>query len=147
VSAATPNQLTFTMKVANLSNPVQPNSVWIIFFTAPNGTQYFVDMSTASVGTAAVFEYGHTATLASGTTQQVHDGAADPSSTYSADGTITLMIANSLVGGVKAGDTLVNVNGRTQLLAGAAGTGLLETIDSTSAGRYILVGNAYCAGK
>ena len=47
------------MKVANLSNPVQPNSVWTIFFTAPNGTEYFVDMSTAAVGTAAVFEYGH----------------------------------------------------------------------------------------
>jgi len=48
---------------------------------------------------------------------------------------------------VKAGDTLVNINGRTQLLVGAAGTGLLETADSTSAGRYILVGNAACAGK
>jgi hypothetical protein len=147
VSASAPSQLTFIMKVANLSNPVQPNSVWTIFFTAPNGTQYFVDMSTASVGTAAVFEYGHTTTLASGTTQQVNDGSADPSSTYGADGTITLVIANSLVGGPKAGDTLVNVNGRTQLLAGADGTGLLETIDSTAAGRYILVGNAYCFGK
>jgi hypothetical protein len=135
------------MKVANLSNPVQPNSVWTIFFTAPNGTQYFVDMSTAGTGPTPVFEYGHTATLASGTTQQVKDGSAGASSTYSADGTITLVIADSLVGGVKAGDTLVNINGRTQLLIGAAGTGLLATIDSTSSGRYILVGNAYCAGK
>jgi hypothetical protein len=147
VSASTPSQLTFTMKVANLTNPVQPNSVWTIFFTAPNGTQYFVDMSTAGTGPAAVFEYGHTTTLASGTTQQVHDGSADASSTYSADGTITLVIADSLVGGVKAGDTLVNINGKTQILIGAAGTGLLETVDSTSSGRYILVGNAYCAGK
>jgi hypothetical protein len=147
VSASTPSELTFIMKVANLSNPVQPNSVWTIFFTAPNGTQYFVDMSTGGIGLAAVFEYGHTTTLASGTTQQVKDGSAGASSTYSADGTIRLVIANSLVGGLKAGDTLVNVNGRTQLLAGAGGTGLLETIDSTSAGRYILVGNAYCNGK
>jgi hypothetical protein len=147
VSASAPSQLTFIMKVANLSNPVQPNSVWTIFFTAPNGTEYYVDMSTAGAGTAAVFEYGHTTTLASGTTQQVNDGSADPSSTYSADGTITLVVANSLVGNPKAGDTLVNVNGRTQLLAGANGTGLLETIDSTAAGRYILVGNAYCVGK
>jgi hypothetical protein len=104
-------------------------------------------MSTAGTGPAAVFEYGHMATLATGTSQQVTDGAADPSSTYSADGTITLVIDNSLVGGVKAGDILVNINGRTQILAGANGTGLLETIDSTAAGRYILVGNAYCAGK
>jgi len=147
VSASTPNQLTFTMKVENLSNPVQPNSIWTIFFTAPNGTQYFVEMSTAGAGTTATFEYGHTAILATGTTQQVTDGSADPSSTFSADGTITLVIDDSLVGGAKAGDTLVNVNGKTQLLVGADGTGLLETIDSTLAGRYILVGNAYCAGK
>ena len=139
--------LTFTMKVANLSNPVQVNSLWTIFLTAPNGQQYFLDMSTAGTGPAAVFEYGHTTTLATGSTQQVRDGSANASSTYSADGTITLVIANSLVGGLKAGDTLVNINGKTQLQVGAAGTGLLENIDSTSAGRYILVGNAYCAGK
>lgn len=147
VSSTTPNKLTFTMKVANLATPVQLNSVWTVFFTAPNGTQYFVDMSTSSSGTAAVFEYGHTAVLATGTTQQVKDGTADPTSTYSADGTITLVIDDSLVGGVKAGDTLVNINGRTQLVVGADGTGLLETVDSTSAGRYILVGNGYCNGK
>lgn len=148
VNASTPSRLTFTMKVANLSNPVQPNSVWTIFFTAPNGTEYFLDMNTTGAGsTAATFEYGHIATLATGSTQQVTDGAADASSTYSADGTITLVIADGLVGGVKAGDTLVNINAKSQLLVGAAGTGLLATVDSTSAGRYILVGNAYCAGK
>src|SRR5581483_2220806 len=116
-------------------------------FTAPNGTEYFLDMSTAGVGTAAVFEYGHTQVLATGTTQQQKDGSADASSTYSADGTITLTIDSSQVGGVKAGDTLVNINGRTQLLVGGDGTGLLETVDSTASGRYILVGNAYCKGK
>ena len=147
VNATTPPKLTFTMKVENLSTPVQPNSLWTIFFTAPNGTQYFVDMTTSGTSATPTFEYGHTAVLATGTTQQTKDGAADTASTFSADGTITLVIANSLVGGVKAGDSLVNVNGRTQLLVGAGGTGLLETIDSTASGRYILVGNAYCAGK
>jgi hypothetical protein len=143
---ATTNQLTFTMKVANLSAPVQPNSSWTIFFTAPNGTQYFVDMSTAS-GPTPVFEYGHTSVLASGSTNQTRDGAADASSSSNADGTITIVIADSLIGGVKAGDTLVNINARSQTLIGAAGTGLLATIDSTAAGRYILVGNGYCNGK
>ncbi len=147
VSATAPAQLTFTMKVANLATPLQPNSVWTIFFTAPNGTQYFVDMSTAGAGAAPVFEYGHTTTLASGTTQQVRDGAAGAGSAYNADGTITLVIADSLAGGLKAGDSLVNINARTQFLVGGDGTGLLATIDNTSAGRYILVGNAYCAGK
>jgi hypothetical protein len=144
---STPDKLTFTMKVANLAAPVQPNSLWTIFFTAPNGTQYFVDMNTAGAATAPVFEYGHIATLATGSSQQMTDGSADPASTFNADGTITLVIADSLVGGLKATDTLVNINGKTQILAGAAGTGLLATIDSTSSGRYILVGNAYCAGK
>ncbi len=145
VSASTPNALTFTMKVANLATVVQPNSSWTIFFTAPNGTQYFVDMNTDGTSATPVFEYGHTTTLATGTTQQNTDGAADASSNYTADGTITIVIDDSLVGGVKAGDQVVNVNGKTQLEVGAAGTGLLETIDSTSAGRYIVIGNGACA--
>jgi PKD repeat protein len=58
-----------------------------------------------------------------------------------------LIIDNSKVGGLKAGDQLVNINGQTQALIGAGGTGLLATIDSTSAGRYILVGNEGCAPK
>jgi hypothetical protein len=144
---ATTNRLTITMKVENLSAPITPNAAWTVFFTAPNGTQYFVDMNTNGAGGTPAFEYGHTSTLATGTTQQTSDGAANASSAYSADGTISIVIDDSLVGGLKAGDTLVNINGRTQLLVGAAGTGLLETIDSTAAGRYILVGNAYCAGK
>ncbi len=145
VSASTPNALTFTLKVANLATVAQPNSSWTIFFTAPNGTQYFVDMNTDGTSATPVFEYGHTTTLATGTTQQNTDGAADASSNYTADGTITIVIADSLVGGVKAGDQVVNVNGKTQLEVGAAGTGLLETIDSTSAGRYIAIGNGACA--
>jgi hypothetical protein len=144
---ATTNQLTFTMKVANLTAPLQPNSSWTIFFTAPNGTEYFVDMNTSSAGTGPAFEYGHTSVLASGSRNQTRDGAASPGSAFNADGTITIVIADSLVGGLKAGDTLVNINARTQTLVGAAGTGLLATIDGTSAGRYILVGNAYCNGK
>ena len=75
------------------------------------------------------------------------DGAADAASTFSADGTITIVMDDSLIGGLQAGDTLVNINGKTQTEIGAGGTGLLANIDSTSAGRYILVGNAYCAGK
>ncbi|MBV8895430.1 MAG: fibronectin type III domain-containing protein, partial [Acidobacteriaceae bacterium] len=142
-----PAALTFTMKVANLSTAVQPNSSWTIFFTAPNGTQYFVDMNTDGTSTTPVFQYGHTTTLATGTTQQNTDGTAEASSKYTSDGTITIVVPDSVIGGLKAGDQLVNVNGKTQLEVGAAGTGLLETIDSTVAGRYILVGNASCRGK
>src|SRR5581483_11060808 len=47
---ATTNRLTITMKVANLSTPITPNSAWTVFFTAPNGAQYFVDMNTNGAG-------------------------------------------------------------------------------------------------
>ena len=46
VSATAPNQLTITMKVQELSSTPtpQPNSQWNVLFTAPNGTEYFVDL-------------------------------------------------------------------------------------------------------
>jgi PKD repeat protein len=135
------------MKVQNLSTPVQPNAQWTIFFTAPNGTEYFVDMNTEGASTTPVFQYGHVTVLATGNRNLNTDGSADAGSTFSADGTILLIIDNSKVGGLKAGDQLVNINGQTQALIGAGGTGLLATIDSTSAGRYILVGNEGCAPK
>ncbi|HLJ45130.1 MAG TPA: hypothetical protein VKU01_03940 [Bryobacteraceae bacterium] len=145
--SSTTNRLTITLKVANLNTPVTPNASWTVFFTAPNGTEYFVNMNSDGAGGTPVFQYGHTSTLATGSTQQNTDGTADASSTFSSDGTISIIIDDGLIGGLKAGDTIVNVNGKTQLLVGGDGTGLLETIDSTAAGRYILVGNAFCQGK
>lgn len=144
-SATTPNALSFTMKVQNLSSPVQPNAQWTIFFTAPNGTEYFVDMNTEGASTTPVFQYGHVTALATGNPSLTTDGTADPGSMLTADGTILIIIDDSKVGGLNPGNQLVNIFGETQLLVGAAGTGLLETIDSTSAGRYILVGNQSCA--
>lgn len=146
-STTTPNALTFTLKVQNLSSPVQPNAQWTIFFTAPNGTEYFVDMNTDGTPPTPVFQYGHVTVLPTGNRNLNTDGAADPASTFTADGTITLIIDDSKVGGLQPGNQIVNINGETQLLLGAAGTGLLSTIDSTSAGRYILVGNQSCAGQ
>jgi PKD repeat protein len=143
----TSNALSFRMKVQNLSSPVQPNAQWTIFFTAPNGTQYFVNMNTEGASTTPAFEYGHVTTLATGNPSLTKDGTAGAGSTFAADGTILIIIEDSKVGGLKPGDQLVNVFGETQLLVGAAGTGLLENIDSTPAGRYILVGNPGCAPK
>ncbi len=147
VSASTPHRLTITMKVANLNGAITPNASWTVFFTAPNGTQYFVDMNTDGTSGSPIFQYGHTTVLATGGTQQNTDGVADAASTYNANGAITIVIDDSMVGGLTAGNAIVNVNGKTQLQVGAAGTGVLKTIDSTSEGRYILVGNAACAGK
>ena len=144
-STSTPNALSFTMKVQSLT--VMPeNAQWTIFFTAPNGTEYFVDMNTQPPAstTTPVFNYGHTTTLATGNKNLVTDGTADAGSTFSSDGTILIIIDDSKVGGLKPGDQLVNVNAETQQLVGAD-AGLLVTIDSTSAGRYILIGNVACA--
>ncbi|MBV9572888.1 MAG: hypothetical protein JOY93_02450 [Acidobacteriales bacterium] len=143
-STATPNQLTFTMKVANLTAPLQPNSAWTIFFTAPNGTEYFVDMNTNAAGGTVAFEYGHVSVSPTGGKLLNSDGAADPSSNYTADGTIQIVIADSLVGALQPTNKLVSIYGNTQLLVGAAGTGLLENADTTVNGSYILVGNQSC---
>jgi hypothetical protein len=134
-----PNKLYFTMKVPGLSQPLQPNSIWNILFTAPDGVERFVDMNT-NTGPIPAFEYGHV----SGTTFNT-DGAADPASSFSADGTIQIVIANSIVGNPQPGNQLVNVFGETQTLVGAAGAGLLETADTTRPGRYIVIGNGACA--
>jgi len=136
-STTAPGMLTFTISTPDLNTPVQPNSFWKVLFTAPNGTEYFVDMDTTQ-GTPQ-FEYGH---VAAGS--ETTDGAADPSSSYNANGTIRIVVANSNVGGVHAGDQLVNVHGETQILLGAGG-GLLQTIDTTRPGRYVLIGNQGCA--
>ncbi|MGA8029393.1 MAG: hypothetical protein WB992_19805 [Bryobacteraceae bacterium] len=147
VSASAPNALTFRMQVQNLSAPIAPNAQWTIFFTAPNGTEYFVNMNTDGTSGTPVFQYGYVSALATGNPSLTTLGSADPASTYNADGAITIVIDDSEVGGLKPGNQIVNVYGETQLLVGAAGTGLLETIDSTSAGRYILVGNQTCKPK
>jgi PKD repeat protein len=146
-SSATGNQLYFTMQVANLNSPLPPNAQWIIFFTTPDATEHFVAMDTTSDPTTPEFTYGHVTTLATGNPSLVTDGSADTGSTFNASGTILIIIDNSKVSSPVPGNQLVNINGETQLEVGAAGTGLLETIDSTSAGRYILIGNQACALK
>ncbi|PYV13236.1 MAG: hypothetical protein DMG21_21545 [Acidobacteria bacterium] len=149
VSATAPNQLTITMKVQELSSTPtpQPNSQWNVLFTAPNGTEYFVDMNTEGTTAAPAFTYGHIASLPTGGKHFVTDGTAD-SGRWAPDGTIQIVIADSKVGGLAPGSQLVNINGTTQTEAGTSVTGgLLLTIDSTGAGKYVVVGNQSCSGK
>jgi PKD domain len=146
-SSASGSQLYFTMQVSNLGSPLPPNAQWVIFFIPPNGTEYFVAMDTTSNPATPAFTYGHVTTLATGNPSLTTDGTADAGSNFNANGTILIIIDNSKVGSPHPGDQLVNINGETQLEVGAAGTGLLETIDNTSAGRYILLGNQACALK
>jgi PKD repeat protein len=136
------NQLVFTLKVANLSS-IPANGHWKIQFvppTLPAGTTaYFVEMTSDQTSNVS-FEYGNVTTISNtvGTTE----------GTKNADGTITISIANSKVGDPGVGQSITKVQGITQLLVGAAGTGLLLAIDSTTLSgnnpSYTLVGHGSC---
>src|SRR3954470_2922199 len=138
------NKLVFTMKVTNLSS-IPGNGHWKTQFvppTLPSGvTAYFVEMTSDQSGNVA-YAYGNVGT----TTTTL--GTAD-AGTFNADGTITITVANSKVGNPVPGNTLTKVQGRTQLLVGAAGTGLLSTLDTTTQTAndptYTLVGHASCS--
>jgi len=135
-------KLIFTLKVADLGT-VPPNSQWVTLFTEDDGITYFVNMNTGSNPAQPQFEYGHLESTAAGTTFTT-DGPADAGSGFSSDGTITIIVGNAKVGSPAAGDLLTDVNAETQILIGAGGTGLLETVDQTDSGSYTLVGNASC---
>src|SRR6185436_3428312 len=79
------------------------------------------------------------------------DGLADAGSTYAADGTIVIRIANSKLTfnlnpppaswpPPAAGEQLVAINAISQQTLGV----LLATLDSTGSGSYFLVGNQSC---
>ncbi len=152
VSASTPDQLVFTLKVADLT-VVPPQSRWTVFFRT-TGTEYFVDMTSDDTGnpTGVAFHYGHTSVDATTNVRTLNtDGLADAGSTYSADGTIVIKVSNNKLTfnlnpppatypPPAAGDQLVNINAITQQTIGV----LLETLDSTGSGSYFLVGNQSC---
>ncbi len=138
------DKLVFTIKVANLSS-IPANGHWKVQFATPvlpaSVTAYFVEM-TSDQNANVSFGYGTVGT----TTTTV--GTADDGAT-NANGTITITVANSKVGNPTVGQTIIKVQGRTQLLVGAAGTGLLSTIDSTTQTgndpMYSLVGHTLCS--
>src|SRR4051812_17420410 len=138
------NKLVFTLKVSDLTT-VPPNGHWKVEFappTLPAGiTAYFVEMLSDQDGNVS-YEYGTvgTTTTSLGT---VDDGSKN------AIGTITITVANNKVGNPTTGQTLTAVQAQTQLLVGAAGTGLLAGIDSSTVTgttpSYTLAGHALCA--
>ena len=129
------DKLTFTLKVADLSS-VPANAHWKVRFVF-GSTTYYVEMLSDQNRNVS-YGYGTIGT----TTTPV--GSADEGS-FAADGTIVITVANSKVGGPTVGQSITTIQAQTQLLVGAAGTGLLAGIDSTStAAAYTLVGHASC---
>ena len=160
------HSLTFTLKVANLTGALQPNSSWTVYFNArdTSGTsrQLFVQMNTTDLPSQANFSYGW------------HDDANNidvgqcfanncpqiVSGGYTSDGTITLKLVttNALPFGDAAtgahvfdanlsgvGTVLSSIQGATSMLAGGVGTGLNVPVDDTDGGgSYTTGGNLGC---
>lgn len=125
-----------------------------------------VSGSTGGTPTNPEFEYGVTVGGTAGATSGTDVTLGAITGSYStASNTITLVIPDdsivqpqpgcSLSGCTPgtpgssnpppaAGSKLSSISGAVTQLVGAAGTGLLETVDSTPTGEYTLVGNASC---
>jgi hypothetical protein len=136
-------KLVATLKVENLDpTNLPPNTGWEVLFTAPNATQYFVEMDTFDPTTGVQFHYGHVDPTLGESTDGAIEGRLDQL------GFITMTVDASLVGGAVRGQNLTGVHGQTEVLVGAqpggVGGGELVFLDTTGNGVYTLVGNASC---
>ena len=146
------NKLVFTMKVAALAS-LPPQYRWVTYFTAADGTLYYVSMSTND-GPTPVFAYGlHGYDPAAGVSTFQPLGALDEASNYNADGTITLvldMAAEGLAAPLHAGDKLSEISASVRVSSAddssgttAAGAGL--TVDGAGdPNPYAVVGYGGC---
>ena len=138
--------LVFTLKMADLSGPLTPNTQWRVFFTGTDGNGYFVDMRTDLLG-AVSFKYGtyvHNADNSAGTATTV--GNLDAGSKYDAQaGTITLVVSPSKIGNPAAGGRLSRMFVRVPVIALVPDNANYAS-PSTAVG-YTLIGNAACQSR
>lgn len=135
------DKIILTLKVESLA-VVPPDTNWPVQFNV-GATTYTARMSTVPPGTtiAPRFEYyqGAINALAPATT------LADPASTFSADGTIRIVIPRSGIGNPAIGSNLTMFLTRIQVSAGAVTLTPDNMPDSlTPSGSYTIVGNAFC---
>jgi hypothetical protein len=139
-------KLVFTLKMADITDPLTPNTTWRVFFTGPDGIGYFVDMSTNLLG-AVSFKYGtyiHNADNTQGTVTTV--GNLDAGSKYDTQNdTITLVVSNSKIGNPQAGGRLSRMFVRVPVIAVVPENANYGT-PSTAVG-YTLIGNAACQSR
>ncbi|MEA2622006.1 MAG: hypothetical protein QOH61_916 [Chloroflexota bacterium] len=145
------NKLVFTLKVDDLSGTLSPSTQWPIYFTLPNGTGRYVQMQTNASGVAS-FKYGTVPvdnTQADGYgTPAAPTGDLDAGSGYGPDGTITMIISNSLLDGPAPGDQSPHAGQNlTRFLSRISVGG--PTPDNAPdglapQGTYSVVGNAFC---
>jgi PKD repeat protein len=140
-------ELVFTMKVNNLSQ-VLPGFRWVTYFNIPgNSNQYYVAM-VSSDGPSPAFNYGTFSRTASFSSYTVL-GSLNSASTFSADGTITLVLDKAALG-LHSGDLLSNIVSSTRTSAPDDPSGNVpggEGLTQDSAGAalpYRIVGNSWC---
>lgn len=167
--------ITLTVDNLSALPALPPNSFWKVYFNyqapgAASPSTFFVDMDTSGTptttsptgGTSATpeFVYGVQTTSPTGGTGDTAFGPIQ-GGIDTVHNTITFVLPAALLlppqgsfpnvtpgtSGTppSAGSVLTSIQGKTLALVGAAGTGLLETMDSTPTGSYALVGNRSCA--
>jgi hypothetical protein len=139
-------KLVFTLKMADLADPLTPNTTWRVFFTGTDNNGYFVDMRTDLLG-AVSFRYGtyiHNADNTQGTTTTV--GNLDAGSKYDTQtDTITLIVSTGKIGSPQAGGRLSRLFVRVPVVAVVPDNANYAN-PSTAVG-YTLVGNASCKSR
>lgn len=152
------DRLVFTLKVADLAPAPAPLHRWIAYFTTPDDVEWYAAMSTAE-GPTPVFEYGRSSVLENPATPVgsfEYVGDLDPASSYSADGTITLVVDTAAVG-FKPGDLADYLYAKVRRSSPRETQNVGLTLDDScggcgsgnrGGGSYTLAGNANCsAGK
>jgi trimeric autotransporter adhesin len=94
----------FILKMTNLNSPLPPDTTWPITYAGGDGAFRFVKMSTqpdtgnptSCTVSSPCFRYGNGSPSGAGT-------PADPSSSFSADGTIRIVVPGSAIGSPQAG--------------------------------------------
>ncbi len=154
--AFAPDKLVFTLKVESFPGGVPPeNTRWPIQFVINGGNTagYWVDMSTfptdSGSSAAPVFKYG-TFNPTGGTggvygAPNTRVGNADPSSTFSSDGTIRIVVPRSAVGNPAVGANLTGFLIRVRFGSDTASvTPDNMPSDLAPAGSYTVVSNSTC---
>lgn len=147
--AALANKIVFTLKVTRLDEPLLPQHRWVVYFTLPDGVEWYVAMSNAEG--ALRYEYGRTQYLSAGVAtagQFQYVGDLEPESGYTADGHIALVLDKAKVGGLAPGQAVDLIYAKVRdssASTGAQNAGI--TRDDTGTGFYEIVGNESCEEK
>jgi hypothetical protein len=99
IEQTTDGKFVFILKMTNLNSPLPPDTTWPITYAGGDGAFRFVKMSTqpdtgnptSCTTTAPCFRYGNGSASGAGS-------AADPSSSFNADGTIRIVVPGSAIG-------------------------------------------------